>query len=114
MAHQRRAASCFGDLPGEALEGDRVRFGASAHTRVEGVDRGQLLVCEGEVEDVEVLGDAVGLGSTWGSRSGPVAGASAASLRGAVRLHRCDLADGRVVECAAVPAVAVEGDAADR
>ena len=44
------------------LEGDAVRVWAGAHARVERVDGGELVAFEFEVEDVEVLGDAVGLG----------------------------------------------------
>ena len=41
------------------LQGDVLRFGATALAGVQSVDRRQLVSVEFEVEDVEVLGDAV-------------------------------------------------------
>src|SRR4051812_661246 len=54
--------SGFGDRPAEALEGDGFGLRAAALVGIEGVDGGDLVAGEGEVEDVEVLGDAVRLG----------------------------------------------------
>jgi len=59
-------ASGFGDFAAEGFEGDVVGLGAAALVGVQGVDLGQLVVGQLEVEDVEVLGDAVGPWLTWG------------------------------------------------
>ena len=40
----------------------RIKRRRGAHAGVEGLDRGQLVSAEFEVEDVDVLGDAVRLG----------------------------------------------------
>jgi hypothetical protein len=53
-----RCFSGFGDLAAEGLPGDLLRFRSATHAGVEGVDRGQLVGGEVEVEDVEVLRDA--------------------------------------------------------
>jgi hypothetical protein len=50
------------DLAAEGLKGDRVRLGAPAYARVEGVDGGQFVRGEVEAEDVEVLGDPARFG----------------------------------------------------
>src|SRR5215207_1466837 len=52
----------LGNLFAEALEGDAVGVGPAADSRVERIDGDDLLAGELEVEDVEVLGDAAGLG----------------------------------------------------
>src|SRR5690349_14426 len=50
--------SGLGDLAAEGLPGDRLRLGTAAEAGVEGVDRGELVGGQLEVEDVEVLRDA--------------------------------------------------------
>src|SRR5919107_2076541 len=54
--------SRLGDLHAVRFEGDAVGVRSAAHSGVERVDRGYLLAGELEVEDVEILGDAGGLG----------------------------------------------------
>src|SRR6476660_151098 len=58
----RLRGSGFGDDHGEALLAGFVRIGSVAHAGVEGVDGGELLRAELEVEDVEVFGDACRVG----------------------------------------------------
>src|SRR3954471_5809793 len=53
-------ASGLGDVAAEGLAGDLRRLRAAADTGVEGVDGGQLVAGELEVEDVEVLRDPRG------------------------------------------------------
>src|SRR3954452_8180799 len=50
------------DRPAEGLERDRVGLRAAAAAGVERVDGGELVAGQLEVEDVDVLGDAVRLG----------------------------------------------------
>jgi hypothetical protein len=50
-------ASVLGDGSAERLKGDRLGFGAAALTGVEGVDGGELVGGQVEVEHVEVLRD---------------------------------------------------------
>ena len=56
----------------------RRRLGAAAPASVQVIDRRELLASELEVENVDVLRDARGPASTWGSPTVPAAGASAA------------------------------------
>ena len=67
-----------------------------------------------EVEDVEVLGDAVRLGRLRDDRAALLQVPAQHHLRRRLAVRLGDLADDRVLEGAAVAAVAVEGDAADR
>src|SRR5437763_948914 len=50
------------DRHAESLERDRVGLRAAAAAGVQRVDRGELVVGQLEVEDADVLGDAVRLG----------------------------------------------------
>ena len=106
--------SGFRDLAAEALEGDGVRLGAAALAGVERVDGGQLVGGELEVEDVEVLGDAVRLGRLRDDRAALLQVPAQHDLGRGLAVRLGDLADDRVLEGAGVLAVAVEGDAADR
>jgi hypothetical protein len=62
LPHGLLTVSGLGDVPAECFEGHAVRFRSAAHSGVERVDRGELLGGELEFDDVEVLGDAGGLG----------------------------------------------------
>ena len=55
------SSSCLRNLPAVCFEGDAVRLRTAAHTGVERVNRGDLVAGELEVEDVEILGDTIGL-----------------------------------------------------
>jgi hypothetical protein len=59
----RRAAPSIISQDGEAigLQVEGFRIGAAADARIEQIYRGELLGGKGEVEDVEVLGDALRL-----------------------------------------------------
>src|SRR4051794_13657948 len=56
------AGSGLGDVAAERLEGDVLRLWSTPLVGVEGVDGDELVVGQVEVEDVEVLRDAVRLG----------------------------------------------------
>src|SRR6478609_9110232 len=61
-AEYTSAVSGLRDVAAEGLERDVLGLGAAAPAGVEAGDGGELLGGELEVEDVEVLGDALGLG----------------------------------------------------
>ena len=86
----------------------------AAAAGVEPVDGGHLVGGELEVEDVEVLGDALGLGGLRDDRPSVLQAPAQHDLGGALAVRLGDLADHRVLEGAGVLAVAVEGDPADR
>ena len=106
--------SGFRDGAAEGLQGDGLRLGAAALAGVEAVDGGELVGGEVEVEDVEVLGDAVRLGRLRDDRAALLQVPAQHHLGRGLVVRLGDLADDRVLQGAAVAAVAVEGDAADR
>src|SRR3954447_2159407 len=102
------------DLASEGLERDGVGLRATAAAGIERVDRGHLVRGELEVEDVDVLGDAAGLGGLRDDRA-PVLDAPAQhDLGGGLAVRRGDAADHSVLEGAGVLAIAIERDSADR
>src|SRR4051794_26447278 len=109
-----RALSGFGDRSSEAFEGDGLGLGAAAPPGVERVDRGELVASQLEVEDVDVLGDPPGLGRLRNDGATLLQMPAQHHLRRALAVRLGDLADNRVLQRAAVIAVAVERDAADR
>jgi hypothetical protein len=68
----------------------------------------------GPTEDVEVLGDAVGLGRLGDDGAALLQVPAQHHLRRGLAVRLRDATDDRVLQRAAVAAVAVEGDAADR
>ena len=91
-----------------------VGLRAAALIGVQGVDRGELVGAQLEVEHVEVLRDAVRLGRLRDDGAALLQVPAQHHLRRGLAVGLGDLADHRVLERAAVLAVAVEGDAADR
>ena len=91
-----------------------VGLGAAALAGVEGVDGGELVGGELEVEDVEVLRDAVRLGRLRDDRAALLQVPAQHHLGGVLPCASAMRADDRVLQGAGVLAVAVEGDAADR
>ena len=81
---------------------------------VERVDRGHLVGGELEVEDVDVLGDAVGLGGLRDDRAPVLDPPAQHDLGGGLAVRLSDAADHGVLEGAGVLTVAVERDSADR
>src|SRR3954453_7855163 len=113
-SHPRWAASGFRDLPAEGLEGDCVGLGPAPTAGVQAVDRGHLVGGQLEVEHVDVLCDASGLGGLRNDRASVLQTPTQHHLGDSLAVGLGDVCDERVVERAAVAAVAVEGDAADR
>src|SRR4051794_38957074 len=109
-----RRFSGLRDLATEGLQGDRVRLGAAAMGGVKAVDRAHLLGRELEVEHVDVLRDARGLGGLRNDRASLLQTPAQHDLGRRLAVHARDVADDGVVEGAAVTAVPVEGDAPDR
>jgi hypothetical protein len=104
--------SRLGDLHTVSFKGDAVRVRSAAHSGVERVDRGYLLARELEVEDVEVLGDAGGLGRLRDRGAGLLQVPAQHHLSGRLAVLARDLQQRRVLECALL-AAPVGGDAAD-
>src|SRR6201996_9698410 len=102
------------DLAAEALQGDGFWFGSAALAGVEPVDGGDFLRGQLEVEDVEVLGEAVRLGRLRDDRAALLDVPAQHDLGRALGVGLGDADDGRVFQGAGVLAVPVEGDAADR
>src|SRR5919206_895607 len=102
------------DVAPERLARDGVGLGAAALAGLQPVDGGHLVGVELEVEDVDVLGDALGLHGLGDDRAAVLGPPAEHDLgrRLAVRLR--DAADHRILQRRGVAAVAVEGDAADR
>jgi hypothetical protein len=94
------------------FEGDAVGVRSAAHSGVERVDGCDLLAGELEVEDVEVLGDAGGLGRLRDRGAALLQVPAQHHLRGRLAVLARDLEQRRVVERALL-ATAVGGDAAD-
>src|SRR5215204_6299670 len=106
--------SVLGNGSSEVLERHVLGLRAAALTRVEAVDRGELLGGEVEVEDVDVLGDPLRLGRLWDDRAALLQTPAQHHLGGGLAVALGDLADDRILKGACVLTVAVEGDAADR
>src|SRR3954462_12632113 len=102
------------DRPAEGLERDRVGLRTAAAAGVERVDGGELVAGQLEVEDVDVLGDAVRLGRLGDDRAAVLQAPAQHDLGRCLAVGLGDLDDDRVLQGAGVLAVAVEGDAADR
>ena len=98
----------------ELLEGDRVRFRAAPLTSVQAIDRSELCVSELEVEDIDVLRDASGLGRLGDHRATLLETPSQHHLGHALFMRGCDLSDDWVLERAGVLPISVEGDPTDR
>jgi hypothetical protein len=64
-AVDQMSRSGLGDRSAEAFEVDVGGFGPAAYAGVERVDRGEFGVAQLEVEDVEVLGDALRAYGLW-------------------------------------------------
>src|SRR5438270_11482047 len=109
-----RRLSSIRDLATERLEGDCVRLGAAATAGVQAVDRGHFLGRELEVEHVDVLRDAAGLGGLRNDRASLLQTPAQHHLGGRLAVSSGEVADDRMVEGAGVIGVAVGGDAADR
>src|SRR6202012_6046029 len=106
--------SSLGNLAAERLQGDRVGLGTAPPTGVQNVDPGHLLGGQLEVEHVDVLGDAAGLGGLRNDRASVLQAPAQHHLGRGLAVGPDDVSDNRVIKGAAVGAVAVEGDAADR
>src|SRR5215204_4480642 len=104
--------SRLGDLHAVRFEGDAVGVRSAAHSGAERVDRGYLLAGELEVEDVEILGDAGGLGRLRDRGSALLQVPAQHHLSGRLAVLARDLTQRRVVECALL-AAPVGGDAPD-
>lgn len=97
---------------GELLQGDLVGV-AGAGSRVERIDRRELVGGEREVEDVEVLGDPLGSDGLRDRRAALLHMPAQHDLRSGLAVCLGDATDHGIAE-GALPAPAVEGDAADR
>ena len=106
--------SVLGDGAAEALQRDGFGLGAAAAAGVEPVDRGELVVGEVEVEDVEVLRDPGRLGRLRDHRAALLDAPAQHHLGRALAVRLGDAGDDRVLQGAGVLTVAVEGDATDR
>src|ERR1700733_15102039 len=107
-------ASGLRDLAAERLQGDRVGLGTAAATGVQAVDRGHLVGGQLEVEHVDVLGDAAGLGGLGNDRAAVLQTPAQHHLGQGLPVRAGDVCDDRVLGGAAMAAVTVEGDPADR
>src|SRR5207244_4819956 len=110
----RRRLSGPRDLAAESLQGDCVGLGAAATAGVQAVDRDHLVGRQLEVEHVDVLCDAAGLGGLRNDRTSVLQTPAQHYLGRSLAVGPGDVSDDRVVEGAAMATVAVEGDAADR
>ena len=109
-------ASVFGNGPVEEGRAEDIRIGAAAHPRVEGVDAGDLVVAELEVEDLDVLCDARGVRRLRDRRAALLDVPAQHDLGRALAVAFGDGCDGLVVHHAAalVAPPRVERDSADR
>ena len=98
----------------EGFQGDRVGLGSAAPTGVQAIDRGDLVGRQLEVEHVDVLCDAAGLGRLRDDRAAVLQTPTQHHLGRGLGVGVSDVCDDGVVEGAAVAAAAIEGDAADR
>jgi len=89
-----------------------LRFGATALAGVQGVDLRQLVSVELEVEDVEVLSDAVRFGRL-GNDLAALQVPAEHDLGRALRVSLGDPGDGGVLQRAGVFTFPVEGDSTD-
>src|SRR6201992_880834 len=92
----------------EILEGDRGVLRAAPLTRVHAIDCGELRVSELEVEDIDVLRDASGLGRLGDHRAPLLEPPSQHHLGHALFMRGCDLSDDWVLERAGVLPISVE------
>src|SRR3954453_3806691 len=88
--------SCLGDRAAEVLQVDVGRLGAAADAGVECVDRREFVAAELEVENVEVLGDALGAHRLRDCRAALLDVPAQHHLRGCLSVRLADAEDGRV------------------
>src|SRR4051794_17417538 len=108
------ANSLLRNLATKGLECDCVWLRTAATAGVQTVDPAQLVGGKLEVEHVDVLCDSAGLGGLRDDGAPLLQPPAQHSLGGALAMGSRDLPDDRIVECAAVVAVGVERDPADR
>ena len=105
----------LGDLPTERLERHLLGLRTTAHALVEGVQGGELLRREFEVEDVEVLRDALRAHGLGDRRASLLQVPPQHHLRWRLAVRLGDILDRRVVKGATgAPVAPVDGDPADR
>src|SRR5918994_2754411 len=92
------ADSSLGDLEVPRGGVDFVGIWSTAHTAVQRVDGGDLLVVEGEVEHGDVLSDALGVGGLGNDRSSLLEMPAQHDLGRSLAVFRGDAADDLVIE----------------
>src|SRR4051812_19997746 len=102
------------DRHAEGFQRDRLGLRAAAAAGVQCVDLAELVAGQLEVEDVDVLGDAVRLGRLRDDRASVLDAPAEHHLGRGLAVRLGDLRDDGVPQRAGVLALAVEGDAADR